>query len=140
MRRCTARIYLPVSLLHMLFQAFFAKCAFRFPARSGLIPWVMDLIPSWPLLGRSWALLNLLGPRFLIFFACGAHLCSKWRFEAICFDFSSILDGFGRDFGTIFQRFFVFLLKSRFCENRCFSPGKFLFLRIRAFKHQRKIN
>ena len=79
----------------MLFQAFFAKCAFRFPARSGLIPSWGLLGISWALLGRSWAFLG----RFW------AYLCSKWRFEAIFIDFSSILDGFGNDFSTIFRIF-----------------------------------
>ena len=43
-----------------------------------------------------------------------SYFCFQMRFFAI-------LNGFGRDLGTIFDDFSHFLLTSRFCENRCFS-------------------
>ena len=45
----------------MLFQVFFAECAFRSPARSGSSSLWAGGWASWWLLGRSWAFLGRYG-------------------------------------------------------------------------------
>ena len=60
---------------------------------------------------------GLLGASWATFFRFWAHLCLQWRFEAIFFDFGSILGGFWLDLGWIlggfFEDFWDFLRKRR---------------------------
>ena len=65
-------------------------------------------------LGRSWAFLGHFW----------AHLCSKLRFEANVFDFSSILGrflvDFGRDLGRILDDFRIFFENGDFVKSSVF--------------------
>ena len=74
------------------------RCAFRSPARSGFNS-------IWGALGLILASWALLVPICFVFFEFWARLRSKLRFEAICFDFGSILGGFWLDLGWIWGRF-----------------------------------
>ena len=65
-------------------------------------------------MGRSWAFLG----RFR------ARLRSKLRFEAIFFDFSSILGGFGEDFGSFFSMIFRFFAKIVILQKSLFFLRK----------------
>ena len=59
---------------------------------------------SW--FGLCGARVGLLGASPATFFRFWARLCLKLRFEAICFDFGSILGGFWFELGWILGRFF----------------------------------
>ena len=76
-------------------HVFVDRCAFRSPARSGLIPSWGPWRPLGRFLGHSWAFLGRLW----------AHLCSKWRFEAFFFDLGSFWGGFWLDLGRLWGRF-----------------------------------
>ena len=64
--------------------------------------------------GPCGAHVGLLGVSWATFPLFWAHLCLKLFFEAILFDFLSILGGLGEDLGSIFRRFFAFLVKIAF--------------------------
>ena len=77
--------------------------------KKDLIPWVMDLIPSWPLLGRSWALLGASWSTFSHFFrlwgASVFEVAFRSDFSRFFVDFGWIWEGFWDDFSTIFRIF-----------------------------------
>ena len=94
------------------------------------------------LLEASWACLAGWGalrraPRALGFWKkiADSHVDSYFCFQT---RFFAILKGFGTDFGRVWEAKIdikiEFFRKRRFCENRCFSQGKLLFLRFRASK------
>ena len=75
---------------------------------------------------------------FRIFFAFWAHLKSSWHFFTIFFDFLSILDGFGEDFGRILEGFFeglsIVSQNCQFCQIQRFTKEKPLYLLCRALE------
>ena len=86
-------------------HVFVDRCAFRSPARSGLIPsW-----RSWRLMLASWA---LLGPLFFVF----GRICVR---SGVLKRFFLILDRFWEDFGSISGGFWEYFSKifGIFSEN-----------------------
>ena len=102
----------------------------------------MQLTPL--LLGGSWGHVGSFFAIFCILEAFCSHLIAIVCFWDVFLRFLSIFRRFWLDFekilGWFSDGFSHFCLKSRFCENRCFSLGKLLFSKIRACRNQTKVH